>query len=428
MEVRSELGFGKVEMPSPNPTNNEYSKHFDEPLLKKQHENNKSDVENVDNIAVSNQESARDHKKDSREWKCNICNAVFTKAVKLKRHLICVHSGFAPLFFFVCLGEKHIFDDKAKKKKKSIPFFLFSLPLSLSSPPHPFFFLWYCTYPDCKNTYKRADHLKRHILTHTKEKKFECHFMGCRQSFFLKHHLKSHINYVHLHLHWNTCKECGLRFARKRDLAKHTLECHAEKCTTITHPCCHICHKLFSCQRLLARHLKRHFSERKKTERTTKRRKPQRQLQCNFCQHKFVVLHDHLKKERKLQHIAAFQKRFASEFTDRPELLKRFTKALHYQEIDGKPSFSVNVKISKKETDVLGPFESIDVAYEKCRFYVDPVLEKGKKKQLPPIFIVIHMKYILNRNKKKTFQSFQQKKKKNKKKSNAFFDNQISMM
>jgi uncharacterized Zn-finger protein len=53
-----------------------------------------------------------------------------------------------------------------------------------------------CNLEDCKKTFKRNSHLRRHMISHTHEKGYQC--MKCIMSFGYKHHLDRHNKVIHL--------------------------------------------------------------------------------------------------------------------------------------------------------------------------------------------------------------------------------------
>ncbi|RIB04025.1 hypothetical protein C2G38_1874258, partial [Gigaspora rosea] len=40
-----------------------------------------------------------------------------------------------------------------------------------------------CDWPGCTWSFKRLEHLKRHMITHTGERKYTCHYPGCGKKF-----------------------------------------------------------------------------------------------------------------------------------------------------------------------------------------------------------------------------------------------------
>ncbi|KAF8932373.1 hypothetical protein BGZ58_007097 [Dissophora ornata] len=50
-----------------------------------------------------------------------------------------------------------------------------------------------CKYPSCEWSFKRYEHLKRHMLVHTKERPFQCDFTGCNKSFSRSDNFSAHL-------------------------------------------------------------------------------------------------------------------------------------------------------------------------------------------------------------------------------------------
>ncbi|KAF9192012.1 hypothetical protein BGZ51_006370 [Haplosporangium sp. Z 767] len=61
-----------------------------------------------------------------------------------------------------------------------------------------------CKYPTCGWSFKRFEHLKRHMLVHTKERPFVCEFQGCEKSFSrsdnFSAHLRTHTKKTTMHV------------------------------------------------------------------------------------------------------------------------------------------------------------------------------------------------------------------------------------
>ncbi|KAG0040598.1 hypothetical protein BGZ82_001053 [Podila clonocystis] len=50
-----------------------------------------------------------------------------------------------------------------------------------------------CKFPSCGWSFKRFEHLKRHMLVHTKERPFVCEFQGCEKSFSRSDNFSAHL-------------------------------------------------------------------------------------------------------------------------------------------------------------------------------------------------------------------------------------------
>ncbi|KAF9986024.1 hypothetical protein BGZ75_002287 [Mortierella antarctica] len=50
-----------------------------------------------------------------------------------------------------------------------------------------------CKFPTCGWSFKRFEHLKRHMLVHTKERPFVCDFHGCDKTFSRSDNFSAHL-------------------------------------------------------------------------------------------------------------------------------------------------------------------------------------------------------------------------------------------
>ncbi|KAK4803616.1 hypothetical protein SAY86_003433 [Trapa natans] len=195
-----------------------------------------------------------------------------------------------------------------------------------------------CSVEDCQSSYRRKDHLARHLLQH-EGKLFTCTVDGCNRSFAYKGNMKRHLNELHDDECTSTISEspkkhycpeagCGKVFKYASQLLKHE-DSHVKFETTEAF-CCectasfsnvdllkdHILstHQYINCEICGTKHLKKNIKRHLRTHET----KPSRDtglIECYFpgCQHTFST-QSNLRKHVKAVHLKV--KPFACCYTD----------------------------------------------------------------------------------------------------------------
>ena len=112
-----------------------------------------------------------------------------------------------------------------------------------------------CSEPGCTYTCKTSQHLRTHMLTHTRTTDFRCDL--CQRPFKQISHLKRHIRDVHEKIKTHTCPVCKECFARKEALKDHVKTHRGERSFI-----CSECGKRCSRQSDLTEHMRIHTGAR----------------------------------------------------------------------------------------------------------------------------------------------------------------------
>ncbi|XP_058452794.1 zinc finger protein 420-like [Malaya genurostris] len=132
-----------------------------------------------------------------------------------------------------------------------------------------------CQY--CDKVFSRATHLRRHLLTHTKEKHFKCKI--CLKPFSRSDHLSIHESTFHSQERPFPCQLCEKSFKRAEHLRTHVESKHSESAVSKKQEFCDICNKGFTSARYLDVHKKTHSEE--------------KVYNCKSCDLKFSEKNDH---------------------------------------------------------------------------------------------------------------------------------------
>ncbi|KAL3282401.1 hypothetical protein HHI36_005586 [Cryptolaemus montrouzieri] len=135
----------------------------------------------------------------------------------------------------------------------------------------------------CQKSFSRANHLKRHLLSHSEEKPHICEI--CTKCFNRKDHLTQHLK-LHLKSTDEVCDICFKPFHRADHLAKHKASKHGigQKIMGEKKYECDICQKSFTTEKYRDVHVKGHLGMKK--------------FGCKICEKTFISK-SHLNEHQK---------------------------------------------------------------------------------------------------------------------------------
>nr|XP_039250083.1 zinc finger protein 596-like isoform X2 [Styela clava] len=255
----------------------------------------------VQNQTYSNQRT--DYLQDSfTKPRCEHCSEVFSDHKSLELHLKTAHDSVNAVVTVIGSQSEHLQIEKKEKKlvARGMPFschlckslFRSRSHLKRHMLSHSGERKHCCT--TCGKLFLKADHLTRHERTHSTERPFQCD--QCDKKFKTKDNLKRH-QLTHSNERPFFCELCAKQFKDKGGLLIH------QKSHSKSEPICPHCGKRFKQQNRLAYHIIRHnnpltckicgktFAFQNHLRRHTMMHTGDRPFSCETCGRQFVNVH-----------------------------------------------------------------------------------------------------------------------------------------